>query len=685
MNYDVAILGAGLAGNCLARQLKRRNPNISVTMIDKTNGPKVKVGESSVETATYYLAEDLGLLNYLYRKHLPKHALRFFYDSETKDLPLTKMGELGTYTFPVHPSFQLDRKVLEEDLLEMNQEAGIDIHLNSKVVDIEIRSEEDGPHTVTYEDASGRQSIEARWVVDCTGRSRMLAKKLGLKADYNIGLKHSAAWGWFKTMKDIDQIDDHPWRARVNYNSRMMSTNHFMYKGYWFWTIPIAEGIISIGCVYEREKVNGPKTREQFIDFIKQHRALGELLDEKDLMEFQHYAHLAYTTEQYFSKDRWALSGESGAFPDPFYSPGSDLIGTTNSITTNLIISDLEGCSSDEMEEMVKRYEDFYKERLENFLLLFRDSYKYFGSMPVSQIKYFFEVSDYFTVYVWPYTAGKLNDMSWVLKNAKRGPIAARLASWRRSLYDAIVEHYETNKGGYCAGNEGQWYPITYDTERIFKLVEGEYTDDRAFEFLGKTYGLGFIRVLEMLYDLPIGNRKIFADALPLFTVLEFDCRAPGIVEKVIAMGKMLLFKKLRAEFRHIGIESLEYSDAMNPLAGVTVMVDGGAVPANDPLSKIANDMWLEVASKAWDSYYKDLETVSKERAARQKMSEGWTRPSLMMADSMTNAPMMGEPDSYPMREKHVSMRAKVEKGTRSLAGMGKMTNAPAMEEKHIG
>src|SRR5690349_6200321 len=90
---DVIIMGAGIAGGFLARQLKLTRPGLSVLVLEAS--PKMtdyKVGESTVEVAANYMIRRLNLGTYLYQHQLPKNGLRFFFDSEKKDLPLTKMS-----------------------------------------------------------------------------------------------------------------------------------------------------------------------------------------------------------------------------------------------------------------------------------------------------------------------------------------------------------------------------------------------------------------------------------------------------------------------------------------------------------------------------------------------------------------------------------------------------------------
>ena len=67
--YDVVIAGGGLAGLTLSIQLKQANPDISILILESRDKAAAiaahKVGESTVELATHYFREVLGLKNYL--------------------------------------------------------------------------------------------------------------------------------------------------------------------------------------------------------------------------------------------------------------------------------------------------------------------------------------------------------------------------------------------------------------------------------------------------------------------------------------------------------------------------------------------------------------------------------------------------------------------------------------------
>ena len=86
--FDVAIVGGGLAGNLLARQLRRRLPDLCVGLFERETATAYKVGEATVEITANYLTRKLGLTQYLYENQLPKNGLRYFFDTAERDAPL---------------------------------------------------------------------------------------------------------------------------------------------------------------------------------------------------------------------------------------------------------------------------------------------------------------------------------------------------------------------------------------------------------------------------------------------------------------------------------------------------------------------------------------------------------------------------------------------------------------------
>jgi len=455
---DVAILGGGLAGNLLARQLRREVPGASVAVFEKSHERGYKVGESTVEIATNYLSRKLGLQGYVYEHHLPKNGLRYFFDTEAKDAALDEMSEIGVSVLPPWPSFQLDRARLEADLLTMNERDGVQVHLGARVKDLELDA--DG-HTFTVvhtpEDGDAANATEqrwkARWVVDGTGRESMIAKKLDLRLPEK-GHKIAAAWGRLRGLEDIDDTGHADFHARVKWTSRRLSTNHFMYPGYWLWLIPLRDGLSSVGIVQEREQWSAAKHKpEGFLSFLREHRAMNEILgDDPELVDLAAYGQLAFKTRRFFGQERWACIGDSAAFTDPFYSPGSDFIAFENDLTADLIRRDLAG---EDIAKRVDLADEYMKFRYDITLVIYRGLYPSFGSYDLFLAKAFFDTAIYYNLVFDSYVKDEHLDAKHMRSSLRRRAFILEMLENYASLFRDGAAKLKA-EGRYFEGNTGQ-------------------------------------------------------------------------------------------------------------------------------------------------------------------------------------------------------------------------------------
>ena len=250
--YDVAIVGGGLAGGSLARQLSLEAPALRVVVIETRKHPvreaAFKVGESSVEIGAHYFQRRLGLEPHLREGQLEKLGLRYFF-TEGDNTDIARRIELGPATFPPVPSFQLDRGRFENMLLHVVAQSGITVLDGCRVETITLAA--DG-HTVLATTPAGGTTIRARWVVDASGRRGLLKRQLGL--DRTSTHAANACWFRVRSRLRVDDWSDEPaWRSRVPSGERWLSTNHLMGIGYWVWLIPLGSGSTSVGIVADSD------------------------------------------------------------------------------------------------------------------------------------------------------------------------------------------------------------------------------------------------------------------------------------------------------------------------------------------------------------------------------------------------------------------------------------------------
>lgn len=452
LEVDVAIVGGGLAGAALARQIRRFVPNASVALFERDTERSFKVGESTVEIASNWLVRKLALSKHLYDYQLPKNGLRFFFDTPQRDAPIERMSEIGTDGLPYHPSFQLDRAAIERELLEQNAKDGVHLQLGARVR--ALRPGTGGaPHELDVEDGERRTTVRTRWLVDASGRTRMLQKVLGtprLDVDHPI----SAAWGRFADVTDMDTLDLPQWRGRVRHTARYLSTNHFCYPGYWIWFIPLHGDVVSLGWVGEKKQFKDEwRKGDGFLAFLREHGAPRGLLEHARCLDMLSYGQLAYGTEWFFRpEDRLALVGEAAAFTDPFYSPGSDFIAIESDFITDMVRRDLGGAPPSEVTARGKQYDEFVHFRFDATILLYRDLYSLLGSRELLQLKWDFDIAGYYNAWVHAYMLDHHLDPAWLTDQLAQ----KRFVLGAMERFSALFQHVEREMwthGTYHRGN----------------------------------------------------------------------------------------------------------------------------------------------------------------------------------------------------------------------------------------
>ena len=463
---DVAVLGGGVAGLLLARQLRRRLPELRVGVFEGETGVAPKVGESTVEIASHYLVRRHGLSQYLYDRQLPKNGIRFFFDSPERDLPLTEMSELGTINLPFHPAFQLDRATLEADLHAMCRDEGIDVRRGAVVAGVELGKGEE-PHALRVEQEGEVQIWRARWVADATGRRGLLGRQLGLLREepaHQIG----SVWGRFEGVADIDQLGDESFHSRVRHTARGLSTLHFLYEGYWFWVIRLRGSLTSVGLVGHPTRDRSLRTPEGFRAFAEQHAGLRELLCEAKAVDHGSMARIAYGTSTYLSPARWALVGEAASATDPLYSPGLDFVALESDFCTDAIARDVEGEAPDALAERIGLYDAFLDFRHQAVMRLYSGLYGCLGSYELMRLKWDFDIASYHNLWVAPYMTDRHLDPAFLRRQLRLRKVVLgameNFAGLFRHLQSTLAE-----RGDYHRRNRGVF---SYGLENISFLPE---------------------------------------------------------------------------------------------------------------------------------------------------------------------------------------------------------------------
>lgn len=399
-DYDVIIIGGAFSGASAALLLKRETPSLKVLVVERTTEFSRKVGESTSEVGACFLTRVLHLGHYLNAHHYQKHGLRMWFNKKASDR-VEDCTELGPKFQSRLPTFQLDRSLLDQHVLDLAVQAGVDLLRPATIRDITL-AEAGEDHQIGLKTAAGEErTYTARWLIDGSGRKALLSKKLGLHR--TLGDEHptSAVWCRYRNVNPLDSYESrtkHPMLMEHVRATRSNATNHLMGRGWWVWLIPLSNGDYSVGVVWDRSVFTlpeGPNFTERLHAHVMQH-PIGRLMFEKAepiVDDTFYYKGLSYYTEQMIG-NRWAMVGDAAGFIDPLYSQGLDYCGHTVSAVTKLIKRAHMGEDvSTTLDYLKGAYKRSYRLWFES---LYKGKYNYMGDAELMRISFLMDLATYF-------------------------------------------------------------------------------------------------------------------------------------------------------------------------------------------------------------------------------------------------------------------------------------------------
>ena len=398
MPFDVIVMGGALSGSASALLLLRENPKLRVLVVEQSSRFTRKVGEATVEVSAFFLTRVLGLTHFLIETQLAKQGLRFWFSNE-EVTSLPEASEIGPRYQVRLPSFQVDRSVLDEEVLRRAEAAGARVLRPATVSDVTLGA--GGLQTVTVRQGETTEIFQARWLIDASGPACLLARKEGW---WKSNTEHptAAAWGRWKGVKDWDGLElaeKFPAWAAAPHGTRNTATNHVVGDGWWSWWIPLKGGDVSVGVVFDQRLVDWPRDggtlAERLKTFLLRHPVAREMLAGAEPVEGDMHwrRNLAYASEV-FAGDGFVLVGDAAAFLDPFYSPGMDWIAYTSTSAVELIGKQMRG---EPMEAAVQRHNrDFSVSYRRWFEALYKDKYEYMGEFDLVKLAFLFDLGLYY-------------------------------------------------------------------------------------------------------------------------------------------------------------------------------------------------------------------------------------------------------------------------------------------------
>jgi flavin-dependent dehydrogenase len=478
---DVLIVGAGLAGLTLARQLLLKRPEMRILMLDRravVPPLEQKVGEATVQVSGYYYARVLELEEHLLRHHYMKYNLRFYFQppggaqrwEEHHQSYIRNLSNIVTY--------QLDRNVFEAEVLRVNREyPGFRLVTEATQIELELAEEgaaagEERPHAFRCRTPGGPIAGRARWVADNTGRGRLLAKRKGLMRRSPI--RHASSFLWVEGLLDPEKLTDldapgirkRPDRTHLGHTPTFLATNHFCGEGYWFWEIPL-HGKTSLGLVFDVERVPWKEvnTADGLIAWVCRNLPMfARDLPQRKVVYHSGLGDFAHDCAQTLSAAGWSMTGEACRFTDPLYSPGGDLISIYNTIVSDAILTTDRG----ELAEKVRLYESLARAVYEAYVPSFAVSQDLLGDHEAFTLRYVWELTIYFSFFVFPFINDLFVDKTFLPGYLRRfsqlGPINHGVLTYLMGFYNWKKER------GMMAPEE----PVYFDFYEAWQLREAE-------------------------------------------------------------------------------------------------------------------------------------------------------------------------------------------------------------------
>lgn len=301
---DVAVIGGGPGGSTAAALLARRG--YTVIALEKAHHPRFHIGESLLPM-NLPVFERLGVLDKV-------RALGVF--KPGADFEADNPRGYNTYAFaraignsPPH-AYQVWRQDFDQMLYQHARECGADAREGHAV----LKVEQHGPRASTLEvrtDEGKSYRIDARYVVDASGRDALLASKKKLKRK-NEQHQSAAIFGHFRGAQRREGADAG--------NISIYSFEHG-----WMWMIPLPEGVMSVGAVCRPDylKQRRGRTVEFLLDTLKRSPALWQRLEQAELIgnEVRVTGNYSYDASV-MGGPGWVLVGDAFAFLDPVFSSG---------------------------------------------------------------------------------------------------------------------------------------------------------------------------------------------------------------------------------------------------------------------------------------------------------------------------------------------------------------------------
>jgi flavin-dependent dehydrogenase len=368
---EVVVIGGGPAGSTASTLIAQKGH--SVRLFEREKFPRFHIGESFMPD-TYFPLRRLGMLDKMKASaFVKKYSVQFANDQGKESQPF--------YFFENNPhectqTWQVLRSEFDHMLLNNAREHGVDVHEESRVLDVFFEGDKQTGLRVQYKDGR-EETLHPKVIVDASGQSSIISNRLKIK-NWEPKLKKAAVWSYFRGAKREPGPLDEGATLVLQLKEK---------KG-WFWYIPQHNNIVSVGVVadltylFDKPSPEGAdqqaRLEEIFWREVENCPAVKRRIEGSERCDiFRTQKEYSYRSSR-VAGDGWVLVGDAFGFLDPIYSSGLQLAFSSGMFAADCIT---EGLAKNDLSaaQLGKWGPEFIKgmDRLKKFVCIYYDGFNF--------------------------------------------------------------------------------------------------------------------------------------------------------------------------------------------------------------------------------------------------------------------------------------------------------------------